>query len=309
MGSCPTEIAYMYSVFSADDISDSLLEELVNHDNSGDNSRPVSGACTGILFFEEPSTRTKESFRLIFEYLGIPYIDVIPELSSVKKGETHIQTLLTITNYANKTLCIWRSEKRMPKTSIPRVSIINAGDGINEHPTQALGDFLTIYRSLGQKFTDDFLKNTQIAIIGDIENSRVARSNIKILKRFGAKITLVSPPHLLSRNLANYYKTQFDCEIESALSKNTIQNCRFLMFLRVQNERSSIRDLSVSSFSLNDDNLHLLPKTSFIMHPGPVNIGVELSHKVFNHAQSLIGKQVQNAFLARKILINKILDT
>lgn len=300
----------MYSVFSADDISNNFLEHLVR----GKSFRPFFSylRCSrsmAILMFDESSTRTKESFRIAFESLDIPCIDILPDISSLQKGETPVQTLSTIANYASANLCIWRSKTQIPKISIPNVAIINAGDGTNEHPTQAIGDFLTIYQSLGRKFTDDFLKDTKIAIIGDIENSRVARSNIKLLVRFGAKITLVAPPHLLSQNLANYYRTYFNCEIEHNLSENIIKCCRFLMFLRVQSERSSTRDLSVSSFSLNDSNIHLLPKTSFVMHPGPVNIGVELSRSVFVHEQSLINKQVKNAFLARKMLINKILDT
>lgn len=294
----------MFSIFSVDDLSNHLIEDMMHFDFA---QKELISALA-FLFFHEPSTRTKESFRLAFDNFKIPCIDMNFEMSSIKKGEGLKQTLQTVCNYKQKTICVWRGNNLMPKIHLPNVAMINAGDGINEHPTQALGDLLTIQQALGKKFTSNFLQGVNVAIVGDIENSRVARSNIKILKRFGAKITLVSTANLLSKNLANYYKEDFGCKITHELTPEILQNNQFLMFLRMQSERANARDLAVEKTTLTEKNLHFLHKNSFIMHPGPVNIGVELCREAFEGNQSLIGKQVENAFLARKFLIHKILD-
>jgi aspartate carbamoyltransferase catalytic subunit len=148
-----------------------------------------------------------------------------------------------------------------------------------------------------------------IAICGDIENSRVARSNIKLLSQFGVTITLVAPPHLMLKNTAEYYQNQYNCKISRTLTKEIIQNSQFLIFLRTQTERNSqYIDTNLSSFALNNDNLHFLQKNTFIMHPGPVNLGKELSYSAFYHDNSLINKQVQNALTGRKAVIKWFLE-
>jgi aspartate carbamoyltransferase catalytic subunit len=296
----------MFNISSVDDLQNHLIGDMLNFNFS---QNIVTKNSLGFLFFQEPSTRTKESFRIAFSDLQIPSIDIISEFSSVKKGETFRQTLETLANYKQKTVCVWRGQSKIPLISVQNVAIINAGDGANEHPTQALGDLLTISKALNLKFSSNFLKGVNIAIIGDIENSRVARSNIKLLTRFGANIALVSSANLLSRNLGNYYKQAFGCEIAHELTSEVLTKCQFLMFLRMQSERASTRDLAIEKTAMTPERMHLLPKNSFILHPGPVNIGSELCNEAFSHSQSLINEQVQNAFLARKFLIHKILDT
>ena len=150
----------MFSVYSINDIQVSLIEELLagavyhSHDN-----------VTSCLLFEEPSTRTKESFRIAFNNLGIQCIDILPDSSSISKGETLKQTLETVAHYKQRTICVWRSPVKMPQIQIPNVAIINAGDGINEHPTQALGDLLTIQKALNVKFSPNFLRGMNLSLI------------------------------------------------------------------------------------------------------------------------------------------------
>ncbi len=297
----------MKYLYSSSDIPVSFVEYFLQKFNYFDGLRSSASHqndSTAFLIFQENSTRTKESFRIAFDYCSIPVINVETETSSLKKGETLYQTIETLSNYAKKTIFVIRTNTRLQKFNTPNAIFINAGDGINEHPTQALGDLLTIYKTLNYKFTENFLQNVHITICGDIENSRVARSNVKLLSRFGAIITLVAPSHLMLKNTIEYYQNQYNCKISRTLTKEIIQNSQFLMFLRTQTERNSqYIDTDLPSFSLNDKNLHFLQKNTFIMHPGPVNIGNELSHSAFCHKNSLINMQVHNALTARKAAI------
>lgn len=301
----------MTSILTSDDIPSSFLSSLLNlltgqEVCSYKSFLPTSSTILYTLF-EENSTRTKESFKIASHSLGIHFVEIETKTSSITKGESLHHTIETLANYSQKSIFVVRSSTRLQKFNIPNASIINAGDGINEHPTQALGDLLTIYKTLNIPFSQNFLENINITICGDIENSRVARSNIKLFSRFGAKITLVAPPHLLQQNAAKYYQQQYNCIVHRCITQKIIEEANFLMFLRTQTERNSqFIDVDTSSFSLNDRNLHFLKPNTFIMHPGPVNIGKELSHSAFYHKNSLINEQVKNALEARKALISWI---
>ena len=308
--STASKIIIMKYLYSSSDIPLSFVEYFFqNLEYFSDSTLNVSSTgyqhtLTAFLIFQENSTRTKESFKIAFEHCSIPVVNIETETSSLKKGEVLSQTIETLSNYANKVIFVIRTNTKLETFNIPNATFINAGDGINEHPTQALGDLLTIYKTLNCKFTENFLQNVHLAICGDIENSRVARSNIKLLTRFGAKITLIAPPHLMLKNTAEHYETQYHCKISRTLTKEIIQNSQFLMFLRTQTERKSqYIDTNLPSFALNENNLHFLQKNTFIMHPGPTNIGKELSHSAFYHENSLINQQVHNALTARKALI------
>ncbi|MDA0617189.1 MAG: aspartate carbamoyltransferase [Proteobacteria bacterium] len=298
----------MISILTADDIPSSFVSSLLYGSLSTQNLRTSSSTILYTLF-EENSTRTRESFKIASNILGIPVVDIETKTSSITKGESIQHTIETLANYSQQSIFVIRASTRLQKFNIPNTSIINAGDGVNEHPTQALGDLLTIFKTVNTPFSQNFLQNINITICGDIENSRVARSNIKLLSRFGAKITLVAPPHLLQQNTAKYYEQQYNCVVHRYITQKIIEKANFLMFLRTQTERNSqFIDVDVASFTLNDSNLHFLKPSTFIMHPGPVNIGKELSHSAFYHKNSLINEQVKNALQARKALISWIVS-
>lgn len=319
----------MFSVFTADDIPTLFFEAFLgsqslsntshtdfslNKNSDTQNqlltSKSNTSSILSYIFFEENSTRTRESFKIALQSLKIPVINIEIASSSLKKGEGLMHTVETLANYSDKAIVIVRSNTRLSIQPTSNISFINAGDGINEHPTQAVGDLLTIFKTLNTKYHKNFLKNINILICGDIENSRVARSNIKLLTRFGAKITLVAPPHLLTQNTATYYHSQYECNISRNITQKLIEEANFAIFLRTQTERSGqFVDVDLSSFALTDKNLHWIEKNTFIMHPGPVNIGKELSPSAFYHPNSLIQKQVSNALEGRKALIQWILSS
>ena len=299
----------MYSVYSVDDISYDIVHRIVTCDVSDflvkSNDRSSS---KGLMFFQESSTRTKESFKLAFDSLDVFVSDINLSVSSVNKGETLLQTIETFSYYVDSAVCVLRSALRLPRMNLNNVAFINAGDGVNEHPTQALGDFLTIYRALGYSFSERCLSGVRVTIVGDIENSRVVRSNVKLLSRFGSSITLVVPSNMISHHMIDYYQECFGCEILFDLSSDVIERSDFLMFLRTQVERlSGMVTSDISYFSLNDRNIDLVGDKCFIMHPGPVNIGKELSYDAYSHVNSLIEDQVKNALTVRTFLIDDIL--
>lgn len=295
--------------YSSVDFTEELLFSVCDRSFLCDNKSFQSKEnWSSFLIFQENSTRTKESFKIALDFHQIEAINIDVPYSSFEKGETMFQTLQTLRQYNQKSIFIIRSSAKLPKIHIDNSFIINAGDGINEHPTQSLGDFLTIFTTLNCKFTNNFLHNVNIVILGDIENSRVARSNIRLLTQFGANITLVSPSHLMSSNTRKYYETYYNCKTLYHITDDILKNSNFLIFLRTQTERNSqFIDVNLSSFALNDTNLHILGNDTFIMHPGPVNIGKELSISALNHKNSLVNAQVKNALTARKILIGYIL--
>lgn len=295
----------MLSILSTQDLSFGLIKKLLCDDFS--NQINVKSALA-VTFFEEKSTRTKKSFNIALDELNIKTINIDSESSSISKGEPLKQTLETISNYAEKIILIARTKNILENLNLKNLSIINAGDGSNQHPTQAIGDLFTIFQTLNCQFSENFLKNINIAIIGDIQKSRVARSNIELLTRFGASVTLVAPPHLMQKNVAEFYKKNNCCNLSRILTKEIIQENQFLMFLRTQTERHfDAIDIDLPSYALSEKLLEFLPQSSFIMHPGPVNVGKELCYDAYNHQNSLINAQAKNALTIRKNLILNIL--
>lgn len=297
----------MFHILSSLDLSNEFFRYLF--ENYNQNFQSNIKESLGVLIFEEPSTRTKESFSLAFANLGIKAIDIHLQNSSTSKGETIYQTIDTLQNYAKKVVIVFRTGKAIitpPKCEY----FINAGDGSHEHPTQALADILTIFQVLNCKFSPKFLDGINITICGDIQNSRVARSNVKLLHKFGAKITLVAPCHLMSKFTMEHFSSSFDCAFSHILTDEIIANSQFLMFLRNQNERQNqFIDTATHQYSMMHDRLQKLSHNSYIMHPGPVNIGAEICVQAFAHKNSLINKQVQNALIARTHLISWMLNS
>lgn len=245
------------------------------------------------LFFEN-STRTRLSFELAQKRLSADVINFSAAASSVKKGETLVDTVnnilamkvdMVVMRHSSPGAAVFLSKKVKAK-------IVNAGDGAHEHPTQALLDAFSIKEKLGS------LKGKKIAIIGDILHSRVALSNIFLLKKMGAEVKVCGPGTLIPK-----YITSLGAEVETNLKK-TLEWCDVANMLRIQLERQdikyfpSLREYTML-YGLNKEMLEGLSKRIVIMHPGPINRGVEITSEVADHDQSIILEQVENGVAVR----------
>lgn len=250
------------------------------------------------LFFEN-STRTRISFELAEKRLSADTINFAASGSSVSKGETLLDTVNNILSMKVDMVVMRHSASGAPHflaKHIP-VAIINAGDGINEHPTQALLDALSITEQFGT------LKGVKVAIIGDIMHSRVAQSNIYLLKKMGAEIIVCGPPTLIPK----YMEEAFNVRVEYNLRK-ALDWCDVANVLRIQLERqnqvlfSSLREYNLA-YGINRRLLESLSKKITIMHPGPINRGVELDSDVADGDQSIILQQVENGVAVRMAVL------
>lgn len=249
------------------------------------------------VFFEN-STRTKISFELAEKRLSADVVNFSSSNSSVKKGETLIDTVNNI--LAMKVdMVVMRHPAPGAHQFLSRhidANIINAGDGTHEHPTQALLDAFSIRESLGD------LKDKKIAIIGDILHSRVALSNIYCLQKLGAKVTVCGPPTLLPRHIGN-----LGVEVSHNLQE-TLEWCDCANMLRIQLERQedkyfpSLREYSLQ-YGVTMPMLQNLKKEIILMHPGPINRGVEITSEVADSDQSIILNQVENGVAIRMAIL------
>lgn len=248
-----------------------------------------------LLVFFENSTRTRTSFELAGKMLGADTINISASSSSVKKGETLYDTVKTL-EAMNTDFIVLRHYMSGAASIVSRSvrsRVINAGDGTNEHPTQALLDAFTILEKKGS------LEGLNVAIIGDILHSRVARSNIKLLKKFGAKITLCGPITMIPR-----FANALGAEHITTDANEAVRDKDVVMFLRIQVERqdkpyfSTLNEYSVL-YGLNDKRIGLMRKDTLIMHPGPVNRGVEIKSEFVYGGRSVILDQVENGLFVR----------
>ncbi len=250
------------------------------------------------LFFEN-STRTRISFELAEKRLSADSINFTASASSVSKGETLLDTVNNILSMKVDKVVMRHSASGAPhflSKHIP-AAIINAGDGINEHPTQALLDALSIIEKKGK------LQGIKVAIIGDIMHSRVAQSNIYLLKKMGAEVTVCGPPTLIPK----YLREALDVQVNYNL-KETLEWCDVANVLRIQLERqnqvlfSSLREYNIA-YGISRKLLDSLHKEDVIMHPGPINRGVELDSDVADSKQSIILQQVENGVAVRMAVL------
>ena len=245
------------------------------------------------VFFEN-STRTKLSFELAEKRLSADIINFSSSVSSVKKGETLLDTINNILVMKVDMLVIRHPNPGAPHFIANNIdaSVINAGDGTHEHPTQALLDSYSIKEKLGT------LKNKKVAIIGDVAHSRVALSNIYALKKLGAKVMVCGPNTLIPK-----YIKDLGVEVENDI-KNALKWCDVANVLRIQLERQnakyfpSLREYSLY-FGINKKLLDSVNKDIIIMHPGPINRGVEINSDVADSKNSIILDQVQNGVAVR----------
>lgn len=250
------------------------------------------------LFFEN-STRTRISFELAEKRLSADTVNFSAAASSVAKGETLLDTVNNILSMKVDMVVMRHSASGAPHFLAQYIpaAIINAGDGINEHPTQALLDAFSIREQLGS------IEGKKIAIIGDILHSRVALSNIYLLKKLGAEVTVAGPPTLIPK----YIRETFDVRVEYNLRK-ALEWCDVANVLRIQLERqnqvlfSSLREYNLA-YGINKKLLDSLSKEIVIMHPGPINRGVELDSDAADSKQSIILQQVENGLAVRMAVL------
>lgn len=254
------------------------------------------------LFFEA-STRTRTSFEIAIKRLGGEALSITASGSSVSKGESLVDTLNTLGAMRPQAIVMRHSASGAPHflaRHLP-IPIINAGDGTHEHPTQALLDARTI---LDQRPT---LERLRVAIIGDIAHSRVARSNVHLLSKFGADIVLCGPASLLPRELAELAPhVTLTNDIREA-----IQDADVIMMLRVQLERQHEIPMSAGEYfqfyGLRLEHLALAKPHAIVMHPGPINRGRELSSEVADSQRSVILNQVENGIAVRMAVLERVL--
>jgi len=258
---------------------------------------PALRGKTVINLFFEPSTRTKTSFEITEKRLSMDVLNFSVPSSSVVKGESLYDTIKTIEAYGVDFIVIRHSSSGVPKFVADNIdaSVINAGDGINEHPTQALLDAFSILEKKGT------LDGLNIAIIGDIYHSRVAKSNIYLLSKFNNSIRLIGPPTLIP-DIKND-----NIEIFNHMDKG-LKDADVIMMLRIQLERQgrsffpSIQEY-FKFWGLDKRRLGCAKEDAIVMHPGPMNRGVEISSDVADSKQSIILEQVTNGLAARMAVL------
>jgi len=260
---------------------------------------PTLRDVTIVNLFYENSTRTRISFELAEKRLSADTINFTASGSSAAKGETLLDTVNNILSMKVDMVVMRHSASGAPHFLAKHIpaAIVNAGDGINEHPTQALLDAFSIREALGG------LQGKKVAIIGDIMHSRVALSNIYLLKKMGAEIMLAGPPTLIP----TYIREAFDLRVEYNL-KTALQWCDVANVLRIQLERqnqplfSSLREYNLA-YGVSKRLLDSLDKKIVIMHLGPINRGVELDSDAADSKQSIILQQVENGVAVRMAVL------
>lgn len=264
-------------------------------------TKDLAGRTVVNLFYEN-STRTRLSFELAAKYMSANAANITASGSSVQKGETLIDTAHTINAMGTDILVMRHSMSGAPHLIAPLVnaSVINAGDGMDEHPTQALLDMLTIIEKKGS------VKGLKIAIIGDIYHSRVVRSNIYGLTKLGAEVSVGGPSTLIPPEMEKLGVKVFNSVHEAVIDADVV------MGLRIQLERQksglfpSIREY-YRFFGIDEKRLKFAKPDALVMHPGPVNRGVEFSSSVIDGDQSVINEQVTSG-VAVRMAVMKILS-
>ncbi len=253
----------------------------------------LRGKTTVNLFFE-PSTRTRTSFELAAKRLSTDVINFSVPTSSVVKGESLVDTAMTVQALGADFIIIRHSSSGVPHLLAKklRASIINAGDGTNEHPTQALLDAFTIWEKKKK------IEGLEIALVGDITHSRVAKSNIYSLIKLGAKVRLIGPPTLIPKEIESLGITVYH-NMEDGLKDADV-----LMMLRIQMERQdkgffpSTEEYS-KNWGLTSERISLAKDDVIVMHPGPMNRGIEIVSEIADGPRSVILEQVTNGIAVR----------
>jgi aspartate carbamoyltransferase catalytic subunit len=262
---------------------------------------PALRGKTIINLFFEASTRTRTSFELAAKRLSADAVNISVEASSVSKGETLLDTALNLDAMAPDCIVVRHSSAGVPHqlAKVSRAAIVNAGDGSNEHPTQALLDAMTIRE---HKKT---IAGLEVAIIGDILHSRVARSNIHLLTKLGAKVRVAGPRTLVPDDFQHLVEKDLQVcpHIEDAIAGADV-----VMILRIQRERQDSAYFPTLSeyaihYGLTNDRLDLAKKDAIVLHPGPMNRGIEISSDIADSSRSLILDQVKYGVAVRMAVL------
>ena len=281
-----------------------LAQGYLGQNRSADKKIPKLDGKTVVNLFFEPSTRTRASFEIAAKRLGADVVNIPVEHSSTKKGETLLDTVQTLDAMQIDALVIRHVEDGVPQFIAPHLeaSVINAGDGKHEHPTQALADALTILQHKKS------LEGLTVAICGDIAHSRVARSNIHLLNKFGARVRLIAPSYFAAPNYANLGVETFE-DMKAGLSGADV-----VMMLRIQHERMAEGEFAVSlkdyhqRYGLDAKKLAAAKPDVIVMHPGPVNRDVEISSSLADDPKfSVIREQVEMGVAVKMALLDLLL--
>ncbi|MFT8425223.1 MAG: aspartate carbamoyltransferase catalytic subunit [Liquorilactobacillus sp.] len=287
-----------------DDQVRALIERAIYFKNGGAIPQFEQPVYAVNMFFEN-STRTHCSFEMAERKLGLQIIPFDPAASSVKKGETLYDTLLSL-NAIGVNLAIMRHQENeyykklielepMQKLAI---GVVNAGDGSGQHPSQSLLDMMTIYEQFGT------FKKLKVAIIGDLSNSRVARSNMQLLKKLGAQVFFAGPSYWYSKEFEEYGEY---LEVDKLITQVDV-----VMLLRVQHERHT-KETSFSAvqyheqYGLTLERYGKMKKDAIIMHPGPINRGVEIASELVEAPKSRFVKQMQNGVYMRMAMLEAVI--
>jgi aspartate carbamoyltransferase catalytic subunit len=279
-----------------------LADSYVLLNRSGKTQRDLLRGRTLINLFFEDSTRTRTSFELAGKRLGADVINMSVSSSSVNKGETLLDTAATLNAMQCDLLVVRHGQSGAPHLLARKVdaAVINAGDGTHEHPTQALLDALTIKRRKGR------IEGLTVAICGDVLHSRVARSNIHLLTTMGSQVRVVGPPTLMPAGIADLGVQVFHD------MKEGLKGADIVMMLRLQKERMT-RSLIPSAreyfrfWGLDSEKLAYARDDALIMHPGPMNRGVEIDSAVADHpTRSLIKEQVEMGVAVRMAVLDTL---
>ena len=297
-------------LLSIKDLSVGEIKEILKDANNLLNKKKISnnilkkikGKSIINLFFED-STRTLTSFELAGKKLGASVINMSVATSAIKKGESLIDTAMTLNAMNPDILIVRHNMSGVPYLLSEKVncSVINAGDGSNEHPTQALLDALTIIRHKKR------ITNLEVAIMGDVLHSRVARSNIYLLNKLKANVRVISPPTLLPAGIE-----KMDVKIYKNIHEG-LENVDIIMVLRIQKERMEGSFVPSEKeffrfWGLDREKLNRAKKNALVMHPGPINRGIEIDSDVADDiGRSLILEQVKLGVAVRMSVINKLI--
>jgi aspartate carbamoyltransferase catalytic subunit len=267
---------------------------------------PLRGRTIVNLFFED-STRTRSSFEIAGKWLSADVINVSAKGSSVSKGESLRDTVLTVEAMGVDALVV----RHNASGAVARIAqwvacpVVNAGDGTHEHPTQALLDAYTLRRRLGE------LAERHVAIVGDITHSRVARSNVLLLRTLGARVTIVAPPTLMPAG-APSWPCESSWDLDAVLSGKAYGDVDAVMMLRVQRERMTggyfptEREYAIG-YGLSPERLDLLGDQVPVLHPGPMNRGLEISSAAADGDRSVVLDQVQSGVAVRMAVLYRLL--
>ena len=266
-------------------------------------TKPVLRGKRVILLFYESSTRTRVSFEFAAKSLGATTALISASASSIEKGESLIDTGYTVTSLGAEAIVIRHPSSGAPELlarHVP-VPVINAGDGMHEHPSQGLLDAYTILEHKGT------LKGLRVAMIGDIFHSRVVRSDVHLLTKFGSKVVLCGPPELVPDVAATLAPgVTVTRSLEEALSGTDV-----IMALRIQKERLAGLQLSlgdyIERYQLRPERLKMAKKDAIVMHPGPIIRGLEVTSEVADGPQAVIRDQVRNGVAVRRAILARAL--